>query len=234
MTRHRDTRVARAARVSRVTRLALVALTAAVATAVGAAAAPAAPAAGAGTENVDDVAKRYGALQTRDLPAGYELDSVRRETGAIAGYFEVQGDCARINTAVKFFDGDPTIVEASFEETTSTGRLGGQGTQTVYDFDGDDDAAEELYRRFAPNFDELVACGLMTDAVGNIGTYADLAIGKIGDQRTAISFDPRADRFTRLGLARDDDTVVYLVLYDDTATDAEFATLLKQAVRRAR
>lgn len=135
---------------------------------------------------------------------------------------------------MKFFDGDPTIAQATFEESAAGGARGGEGSETVYDFDGDDDAAEELYERFAPNFDELVECGLMTDAVGNIGTYADLAVGKIGDERTAISFEPRADRYTRLGLARDDDTLVYLVLYDDAATDAEFAALLKQAVRRAR
>lgn len=192
------------------------------------------PAAHAGTKSPDDLAARYGLLRQGDLPAGYELDSIRRETGAIAGYFEVQGACARLNNAVKFFDGDPVIVQGSFEETTTTGRLGGQGMETVYDFDGDDDAAKELYRRFAPNFDELVECGTMTDAVGNIGTYTDLPVGKLGDQRTAIAFDPRADRYTRLGLVRNDDTVVYLVLSDDAATDDQFATLLAQATRRAR
>lgn len=207
-------------------RLALVALIASAAALTGV------PAAGAATEDFDELAARYGVLRQVDLPAGYAIDSVRRETGAIAGYFEVQGDCARINTAVKFFDGDPTIVQATFEESAADSELGGSGFESVYTFD-DDALAKEFYRRFSPNFTELVGCGLMTDPDGNIGTYTDLRVGKVGDQRTAIAFDPRADRYARLGLARDDDVVTYLVIYDDAVTDAEFAALLKQAVRRS-
>src|SRR5690606_38147405 len=66
-------------------RVAIVALATIVATALSTRAGPVAR---AGTESIDDLAKRYGVLQARDLPAGYEIDSVRRETGAIVGYFE--------------------------------------------------------------------------------------------------------------------------------------------------
>lgn len=68
-------------------RLAVAAAVALAATALGAATGPIAH---AGNTSSDELAKRYGVLQPRDLPAGYELDAVRRETGAIAGYFEVR------------------------------------------------------------------------------------------------------------------------------------------------
>lgn len=191
------------------------------------------PTAGAGTESTDELADRYGLVRQGDLPSGYELDSVRRESGGLAPYISVEGDCARINTKTTFRGGDPVTSRATFEEAVTSGRIGGQGVETVFTFD-DTDAAKEYYRTFAPAFDDLVECRLMTDAVGNIGTYSALSVGKVGDQRTALTFEPRADRTTRLGLVRNDEQVVYLELYDDDATDAEFAALLKQAEKRSR
>lgn len=188
--------------------------------------------AGAGTTSADDLSKRYGLLRESDLPTGYALDEVRRETGGTAFYIEVEGDCDGLDGTATFSGGDPVNAKATFEEETS-GSRGGQGIETVYTFDDDGDA-KSYFGRFDDSLDEMVDCGLMTDGAGNIGTFSALSVGKVGNQRNAVAFEPRADRYTRVGLARAGDTVVYLELYDDAATDAEFAALLKTAVKRAR
>lgn len=192
-----------------------------------------APAADAATDSLDDIAAKYDLVREADLPDGYELDSARRETGSSPPYFEVVGACSRVNTSVVFTGGDATVARATFEKGGTGGRIGGQGVETLFTFDDEGDA-EEYFRRFQKEFDDLVKCRLMTDALGNIGTYSTLSVGKVGDERTALTFDPRADRLTRLGLVRNDEHVVYLALYDETATDAEFAALLKQAEKRSR
>ncbi len=161
------------------------------------------------------------------------MDSVRRESGGLAGYFSVDGDCDRINTRTQFLGGKPVTSRATFEAASPTGGIGGQGVETVYAFEDEGDA-KEYFQTFAPAFDEVVDCGTFLDGSGNIGTYAALDVGKVGDQRTALSFEPRADRYTRVGLARNDEVVIYLELYDDDASDAQFAALLKQAEKRAR
>lgn len=189
--------------------------------------------AGAATTSPDELSDRYGLLRERDLPVGYEIDSARRETGSLAGYFTVEGDCDRINTRAQFLGEEPVTSRATFEEAATTGRVGGQGVETVYAFEDEDDA-KEYYKTFSSAFGEIVDCGTFLDGSGNIGTYAALSVGKVGDQRTALSFDPRADRYTRVGLARDDEVVIYLELYDDDASDAQFAALLKQAEKRSR
>lgn len=191
------------------------------------------PVAEAATDSTDDLADRYGLVRQGDLPDGYELDSVRRETSVIPAFFEVAGDCDRFNSAPKLWGTEAATSAATFESVTTGGSRGGQGGETVFVFDDDDDA-KKYYDRFAPEFDALVECGTMTDAVGNIGTYADLSVGKVGDQRTAFAFDPRADRYTRVALVRNDERVVYVQLYDDDATDAEFAALVKRAEKRSR
>lgn len=196
-----------------------------------AALAPAGAAGAASDDEIEDLTRRYDLVRTRDLPDGYELVSVRRESGGSAGYLEVQGRCAALSSR-QLLGSDPVTARAEFERSTS-GSLGGAGKETVFTFD-DTDTANEYYTRFAAELEELVRCGTMTDALGHIGTYAKLGIGKAGDARTALSFDPRADRYTRLALARDDERVVYVELYDDGATDAEFTALVAQAVKRAR
>jgi len=191
--------------------------------------------AGAGIDgpDVDDSAARDGLVISTDLPDGYELETVRRDTGAYARFLDVQGDCDRINTAATFTDAKPVTSRAEFADAGTTSGIGGQGIETVFAFDDEDDA-QEYYRRFAPAFAELVDCGLMTDAAGNIGTYSDLSVGKVGDQRTALAFAPRADRYTRIALVRSGENVLYVELYDDAVTDAEFTALVKRATKRAR
>lgn len=191
------------------------------------------PAGAQSAKTPDDLAKKYQLLRESDLPDGYALDDVRRDTGSNARSVEVTGDCDEINPEVTFLGSKPVITYAAFSEPAPSGSLGGNGLEFVYAFSSETDA-KEYYGRWAGGFDELAACGLMTTPSGVIGTYAALDVGKAGNQRTGITFDARTnEEFARLAVARDGKTVVSLALAEDDITDAEFGTLVKTALKRA-
>jgi hypothetical protein len=182
----------------------------------------------------DQLAKQYGLLRESDLPAGYSLQSARRESGRTAQFVEVVGDCSRVNPGVHFLTGNaPETVIGTYEEAPSGGYIGGNAAEAIYAFDDDGDA-KAYVEKFDAGFDELADCGLMADPIGTIGTYAPLDVGKVGSRRSGISFDPRgSDPYTRFSVTRSGKVVVYVELHDEHATDAEFRALVKTANKRA-
>jgi hypothetical protein len=180
-------------------------------------------------KSVDDLAERAGVLQSADLPSGYVLDDVRTETGSSPYYPTVDGDCEVQQT--RFSGAPPALASASFEN----GRTRGSGNEGIFAFSSTK-TAQDYYRKHAAAFRDLTGCGKTIAPNGATGTYRSFQLGKIGNERTGLAFDPTGSQYfpTRFALARSGSTVLYLDLNDNAATDASFASLAKVAEQRAR
>jgi hypothetical protein len=180
---------------------------------------------------VDEIAKRYGLLRTRDLPTGYAYADLERDDGARPSYPSVFGECD--GTKNNAWSGPlPISTGGSFVARRSDGSAGATGTEIVRSF-ASGTSSTAYFRSFAEGLTEMGDCGLTTSPSGAIGTYAELDVGKIGDERAAVSFDPRAGEVQRISIARSGKRLVYVELNDDDASDAEFRSLVKLAHKRA-
>ncbi len=180
---------------------------------------------------VDKVAGRYGLLRTADLPDGYSYDELDRDDGARPSYPAVFGDCDGIRNDA--WSGPlPVTTGGSFVARRPDGSASASGTEIVRSFSSDR-SSKAYFRSFAEGLDEMSDCGLMASPSGAIGTYDRLDAGKVGDERVAISFEPRSGPLQRISMARSGTQLVYVELNDDDVTDSEFRALVKKAHKRA-
>jgi hypothetical protein len=168
-------------------------------------------------------------LQSSDLPTGYVLDDIGTETGSSPYYPTVDGDCEIQQT--RFSGSPPALAKAEF----SNDRTRGSGNEGVFTFSSTK-TAQDYYRKHSGAFGDLVDCGKTAAPNGVIGTYRTFQLGKIGNERTGLAFDPTGSQYfpTRFALVRSGSKVLYLDLNDNTATDASFGSLAKVAQQRAR
>jgi len=165
-------------------------------------------------------------LRESDLPAGYAFTSFRNETGRAARYPVVDAEC-ELDPSVASTGTPPPTASAGFRGA------GGHGAEILYTFSSTNGAVT-YFRNFDRGFDDLSECGKVISPNGAIGNYKALDLGKVGDERSGLAFDPSgSDPAARFALVRDGRVVCYVELQDSTATDAEFRTLVKTADRRA-
>jgi hypothetical protein len=180
---------------------------------------------------VDEIAKRYGLLRSADLPNGYSYDELDRDDGARPSSPSVFGECDGIKNNA--WSGPlPVTIGGAFIAQRSDGSTGATGTEIVRSFSSET-SSKAYFRSFAEGLTEMADCELMASPSGAIGTYAELDVGKVGDERVGISFDPRAGEFQRISIARSGKKVVYVELNDDRGSDGGFRTLVKTAQARA-
>jgi hypothetical protein len=181
------------------------------------------------SKSVDDLAERAGVLLSSDLPSGYVFDDIGTDTGSSPSYPTVDDDCEIQQT--RFSGAPPSLASASFEND----RTRGSGNEGVFTFSSSK-SAQDYYRKHSAAFGELAGCGKTVAPNGVVGTYRSFQLGKIGNERTGLAFDPSGSQYfpTRFALVRSGSKVLYLDLNDSTATDASFASLAKAAEQRAR
>lgn len=121
-------------------------------------------------------------LRESDLPAGYAFTSFRSETGRAARYPAVDREC-ELDPSVASTGTPPDTASAGFRGA------GGHGTEILYTF-ASTTSAVTYFRNFDRGFEGLGECGKAISPNGAIGTYEALALGKVGDERSGLAFDP--------------------------------------------
>jgi hypothetical protein len=164
-------------------------------------------------------------LRATDLPDGYAFTSFRTETGRAARYPVVDDEC----------DLDPSVASTGTAPATASAAFrgpSGHGSQFLYTFSSTK-GADAYFTSFDRGFDDLAECGTVISSNGAIGSYGALDLGKAGDERSGLTFEPSGDDPTgRFALVRNGRVVNYVELQDRAATDAEFRALVKAADRR--
>jgi hypothetical protein len=180
------------------------------------------------SKTLDSAAARARVVQTADLPVGYVLDDLRTETGAPAAYPTVDKDCEIEQTR---FSGSPRSL-ATVLFTNS--RTRGNGHEALASFSSSS-TAEDYVEKFADAYAELADCGKTVAPSGAVGTYRAVKLGKIGDTRSGLVFEPTGTDFPSwFAVVQTGDQAIYVDLYDKDATESTFASLVKAATQRAK
>jgi hypothetical protein len=180
------------------------------------------------SRTLDSAAARARVVQTADLPTGYVLDDLRTETGAPAAYPTVDKDCEIEQTR---FSGSPqSLATVLF----TNDRTRGSGHEALASFSSSG-TAEDYVEKFADAYAELADCGKTVAPTGAIGTYRTVKLGKVGDTRSGLVFEPTGTDFPSwFAVVQTGNKAIYVDLYDKDATDATFATLVKAATQRSK
>ena len=182
---------------------------------------------GAGASDASDAV-----VDENDLPAGYEFDvgSPLTFTGTTARFVTID-DCA-LEDETEFGGPKPRRHYGQFQNSQTHG----EGTETVYEFPATSDA-DWYFDVSKPYFARAPKCNRVSTTSGAktvpYGTFHKVDVGKVGDQRAAMSFDSaRSTIHSYIAIVQSGHDVAVVVVRGGETSSKAFTKLVQAAGRR--